>query len=207
MKILISESHRKFLLKESIGENFKKILENNYDLVKKVISDSSKQMNIDLKFLITWGASVGGFIGPINDFVQDNHPEISDLQLSLILTGVIATYYFENKELLSKFYEKFKEEGILKIFLNVIKKTDDLRDTFFDFIQSLNITFQKVTNILSYTFIIPLIPIIYNMANEGVFDRDKISEISVRLLSFGVLSVSGNLIKELITKMVRRFKS
>jgi len=207
MKILITEKQKKRILTESIGDSFELIIKENYELVKKVLKNASEQMNLDLKFLLTWGASVGGFIGPINDFVQGRFPEINELQLSLILTGVIATYFSDNKEILFKLYEKFKEEGILKTFMSVIKKTDELRDTFLTFVESLNLTLHKITNIISYTFIIPLIPIIYNMAMEGVFDKEKITEISVRILGFGLMSVSGILVKELISKMIKRFKN
>lgn len=205
--ILISESQKQRLLLETSGGEIDSTIKKNYQLVKKILSTSSKQLNTDLKFLITWGASIGGMVGPINDFVQGKYPELNDVQLSLLLTGVIATYYFDNKTLMDKLYKKLTEEGIFTQFLTVIKKCDELRDSFLTFIDSLGITLHKVTNMMSYTFIIPLLPLVYNMSMSGSVTEKEISEIVIRLSSFGLVAVSGVIMKELISKIVRRFRS
>jgi hypothetical protein len=205
--ILINESQKQRLLLETSGNEMDNVIKKNYQLVKKILSTSSKQLNTDLKFLITWGASIGGMVGPINDFVQGKYPELNDVQLSLLLTGVIATYYFDNKTLMDKLYKKLTEEGIFTQFLTVIKKCDELRDSFLTFIDSLGITLHKVTNMMSYTFIIPLLPLVYNMSMSGSVTEKEISEIVIRLSSFGLVAVSGVIMKELISKIVRRFRS
>ena len=205
--ILINESQKQRLLLETSGNEMDNVIKKNYRLVKKILSTSSKQLNTDLKFLITWGASIGGMVGPINDFVQGKYPELNDVQLSLLLTGVIATYYFDNKTLMDKLYKKLTEEGIFTQFLTVIKKCDELRDSFLTFIDSLGITLHKVTNMMSYTFIIPLLPLVYNMSMSGSVTEKEISEIVIRLSSFGLVAVSGVIMKELISKIVRRFRS
>lgn len=205
--ILINESQKQRLLLETSGGEMDNVIKKNYRLVKKILTTSSKQLNTDLKFLITWGASIGGMVGPINDFVQGKYPELNDVQLSLLLTGVIATYYFDNKTLMDKLYKKLTEEGIFTQFLTVIKKCDELRDSFLTFIDSLGITLHKVTNMMSYTFIIPLLPLVYNMSMSGSVTEKEISEIVIRLSSFGLVAVSGVIMKELISKIVRRFRS
>lgn len=204
--ILIDESQKTKLLLESKGTKFSKIIEKNYDLVKKVLSESSKQINMDLKFLVTWGATLGGMIGPINDFVKGNFPTINDIQLSLILTGVIATYYFENTELTQKLYKKLKEEGIFGIFMKVVKKSDELINAFLDFVESLGITLHKFTNMISYSFLIPVIPMIYDICTNEIGNDKEVSEIIYRFLSFGLVAVTGVLLKELILKIVKRFR-
>ena len=204
--ILIDESQKTKLLLESKGGQFSKIIEKNYDLVKKVLNESSKQINMDLKFLVTWGATLGGMIGPINDFVKGNYPTINDIQLSLILTGVIATYYFENSELTQKLYKKLKEEGIFGIFMKVVKKSDELIDAFLDFLEGLGITLHKVTNMISYSFLIPVIPMIYDICTNEIGNDKEISEIIYRFLSFGLVTVTGILLKELVLKIVKRFR-
>jgi hypothetical protein len=60
---------------------------------------------------------------------------------------------------------------------------------------------------MSYTFIIPIIPMLYDMATSSNLDGEQISEIAKRLVSFGVLTVSGILVKELINKIIKRFNS
>jgi hypothetical protein len=44
------------------------------------------------------------------------------------------------------------------------------------------------------------------MAQSGQFNQQDIKEISIRLAGFGLLTVTGNMIKEIITKILKRFK-
>jgi hypothetical protein len=205
--LIITESQRKMILTESIVSNFAESVKNNYEFVKKIIREASESMGMNLQFAITWGASIGGFIGPINDFLTGQFPELSEIELSLILTGVIATYYFDNSEMVKNILEKIKEEGLYQPFREALKKGKELKETFLEFVSSLNITLHKITNMMSYTFILPLIPMIYEIAKSGDYTDGDIKQISLRLASFGILTVSGIMIRELLTKLINRFKS
>ena len=207
MKIAVTEHQKKFIITESISEEFNSIIERGYNFTKEILEKSAEQIGINIQFAITWGASIGGMVGPLNDFIKNTESEMSDIEISLLLTGIIASYYVDNKEYVKKILTKIKEEGLSEVFLRVFKKSQELKNAFFDFIESLNITLHKVTNIMSYTFIIPIIPMLYDMATSSNLDGEQISEIAKRLASFGVLTVSGILVKELINKIIKRFKS
>ena len=207
MKIAVTEHQKKFIITESISEEFNSIIERGYNFTKEILEKSAEQIGINIQFAITWGASIGGMVGPLNDFIKNTESEMSDIEISLLLTGIIASYYVDNKEYVKKILTKIKEEGLSEVFLRVFKKSQELKNAFFDFIESLNITLHKVTNIMSYTFIIPIIPMLYDMATSSNLDGEQISEIAKRLSSFGVLTVSGILVKELFNKIIKRFKS
>ena len=64
----------------------------------------------------------------------------------------------------------------------------------------------KITNMLSYTFIIPLIPLIYQMATDNLSDEFDLKQLAIRIISFTGLTLSGIIFRELLSKMVRRFK-
>jgi len=206
MKIIITESQRRILLRESTGEQLGGIIKQNAERVKKIIEEAKSQIGLNLQFLLTWGAGIGGFMGPIEDFVRGKYPSLSELQLNLILIGVIATYFVENKKFLTKIYNKIKDEGIVKQFENILKKSDLLRNTFLDFVDGLGVTFHKITNMMSYTFIIPLIPLIYQMVTDGLVTSLDLKEFAIRIIGFTGLTLSGIIFKELLSKMVRRFK-
>jgi len=206
MKIIITESQRRILLRESTGEQLCGIIKQNAERVKKIIEEAKSQIGLNLQFLLTWGAGIGGFMGPIEDFVRGKYPSLSELQLNLILIGVIATYFVENKKFLTKIYNKIKDEGIVKQFENILKKSDLLRNTFLDFVDGLGVTFHKITNMMSYTFIIPLIPLIYQMVTDGLVTSLDLKEFAIRIIGFTGLTLSGIIFKELLSKMVRRFK-
>lgn len=206
MRILITESQKKIILLESTGENLGNIIKQHSEKLGNIIDDAKNQIGLNLQFLLTWGAGIGGFIGPIEDFVKGRFPDLSDMEVTLILVGVIATYFLENKKIVSTIYNKIQNEGLSKTFERVLRKSDELRNTFLNFLESLNITFHKVTNMMSYTFIIPIIPMIYQMATEGVTNNADLKELVTRIIGFTGLTISGILFKEMITKMAKRFR-
>jgi hypothetical protein len=203
--LLINESQKKLILLESINDEFGDVIKKNYDFAKKIIKISSEQISINLEFLFTWGATIGGFIGPLNDFIVGRFPELSDVELSLILTGVIAVHYVDNKRTVNRIMEHIKEKGIFDVFSSVLKKSEELKTTFLNFISSLNLTLHKVTNIMSYAFIIPLIPMIYESVSNGILTIDAGKEIALRLGSFGLITITGVTLREFIIKLINRF--
>jgi hypothetical protein len=206
MKIIITESQKRMILLENIGEDLGSIIKQNAERVKKLVSEVQNQIGMNLQFLLTWGAGIGGFMGPVEDFVRGRFPELTDLQVFLIILGVISTHLIENKELNNKILDKIKEDGILKQFKISSKKTNELKSVFSDFVQSLGVTFHRITNMLSYTFIIPIIPMIYQMVTDGLVTNSDLKSLVTRVIAFTGLTISGILFKDLITKMVRRFK-
>ena len=207
MKIIITEQQKRMILTESTGENLGNVIKQNTERIKTIVEEAQKQIGMNLQFLLTWGAGIGGFMGPVEDFVRGKYPEIDESELVLILIGVIATYFIDNKKIVTKIYTKIQEEGLSKVFDNILKKTDILRQTFVNFIDSLGLTFHKITNMLSYTFIIPLLPMIYQMVEEGSTENIDLKQLAIRIISFTGLTLSGIIFKELLTKLVRRFKS
>ena len=206
MKIIITESQKRMILLENIGEDLGSIIKQHAERVKKLISEVQNQIGMNLQFLLTWGAGIGGFMGPVEDFVRGRFPELTDLQVFLIILGVISTHLIENKELNKKILDKIKEDGILKQFKISSKKTNELKSVFSDFVESLGVTFHRITNMLSYTFIIPIIPMIYQMVTDGLVTNSDLKSLATRVIAFTGLTISGILFKDLITKMVRRFK-
>ena len=206
MRIIITESQKRMIILENIGDDLGSIIKQNAERVKKLVSEVQTQIGMNLQFLLTWGAGIGGFMGPVEDFVRGRFPELTDLQVFLIIVGVISTHLIENKELNKKILDKIKEDGILKQFKISSKKTSELKSVFSDFVQSLGVTFHRITNMLSYTFIIPIIPMIYQMATDGLVTNSDLKSLATRVIAFTGLTISGIIFKDLITKMVRRFK-
>lgn len=205
--ILITESQKRVLLRESVNKELTNVIKRNYEFTKDIISKSSKQIGENLQFLITWGASIGGFVGPLNEFIEGRFPHLTEHDISLILTGVIASYYIDNKKLVVKILNTIKSKGLMGEFTSVLRKSSQLKDTFVDFMNSLNLTLHKVTNIMSYTFIIPAIPIIYGGIVNGSLQPEDVKELALRFSSFGLLTVGGLVLKEMLGKLIRRFSN
>jgi hypothetical protein len=63
----------------------------------------------------------------------------------------------------------------------------------------------KMANMLAYTFLIPLLPQLYEMAQTG-YDQNTVNQIIKRILSYGAIIGSSAIVRELIKKIVNRFR-
>jgi hypothetical protein len=205
MKIIISESQYKKILLEERQNSLLGKLKDLKSFFKKVSEETKNQVGLDLNFLTTWGVTIAGFVKPVSDFIEGNFPEMSSTDLALISTGIILTYYHSSKEMLGKVLNKIKEKELVFEFDSALKVADKLKNTFLSFIDSLAIPTAKISNMLAYTFLIPILPELYEAAQSG--SQVDVKEIIERSVAFLVVSFGGNFAKRLMLEIVKRFKS
>lgn len=204
-QIIIKESQSKLILSEEVIDKISQTLDQTYQYGKKLIDQASEITKIDLKFLSTWGAAIGGFLAPMNDLIDGQYPEIGEENKILIIAAVILTFFFENKGLLKKITEKIKDQGLGDILMDVIYKAEVLRKTFASFLQSLSLTVGKLSNMMSYCFLIPIIPLLLNMGDG--FNYVSIDQLAKRVVAYGVVTMSGLAIRDLMRKLAKRLSS
>jgi hypothetical protein len=204
--LIINEQQKKLILTESIINEFTKSIEEGYDYTSKVLKEVNENYKLNFEFLITWGASIGGFISPISEFLQGRFPEMSDLDLSLVLTGIIAVNFIDNRKSVEKVLKLIREEGLSDIFKVGLDKSIELKEVMFKFLESLNITLFKITKMMSYAFIIPILVMLYTMVINKQINESDAKEITLRILGSGLVNVGGIMIKDLISKLITRFK-
>ena len=205
MKIIITESQHKKILLESASENVMNKLDSLRSFFIDVSKTVKKQFGIDIEFLLTWGTTIGGFVQPVSEFIKGEFPDITITNLALISTGVIITYFTSNKKLLGKIVEKIKENGMIYEFDQMLKKAGELKKVFLAFVESLALPMAKIANMLAYSFLIPIIPELYEFA-QGHSDIDVVETVK-RIVSYLGLTSLGFSVKKLITSVVERFKS
>ena len=205
MKIIISESQYKKILLEERQNSLLGKLKGLKSFFKKVSEETKNQVGLDLNFLTTWGVTIAGFVMPVSDFIGGKFPEMSSTDLSLISTGIILTYYHSNKEMLGKVLNKIKEKELVFEFDSALNVADKLKNVFLSFVESLAIPTSKISNMLAYTFLIPILPELYEAAQSG--SSVDVKEIVERSLAFLVVSFGGNFAKRLMMEIVKRFKS
>ena len=82
---------------------------------------------------------------------------------------------------------------------------DKLKNVFLSFIESLAVPTSKISNMLAYTFLIPILPELYEAAQSG--SSVDVKEMVERSLAFLSVSFGGNFAKRLMVEIVKRFKS
>ena len=206
MKVVITENQNKLLLIEGLSEKILKSYKSMGQFIEKVLNEAKEVTGLDFGFLLSWGSTLGGLMMPVSKFIEGEHPELTSTDLSLLLTGVMVTYYSSNKKSLAKILNQIKEKGLVNIFNKMLSTTSNLKDTFLSFISSLNVTMFKISNMLAYTFLIPILPQLYDMAQMG-YDTTTVNHIIKRLLSYGTIIGSSIIIREMIRKIINRFKN
>jgi hypothetical protein len=206
MKIIITESQKSIILAENIGSEINIKLKNMKTFTKTIITSTKKQTELDLSFLLTWGATLGGFMGPVAKYMEGKNPTLTDSDIALISVGIILTYYNNNKEDLKKVLDLIKERKLIGEFDDALMVADEVKIKFLSFIESLGVTMSSIGNMMAYTFLIPLLPEIYNLVQGTGNDVDP-DMIVKRILNYGLVTVSSLFVKEIITKIVERFKS
>jgi len=206
MDIILTESQYIKILKENKENEIEQTFSNSKNFAKKIINDIKNQYNIDFSFLVTWGSVIGGFVGPIAKYMDGLYPNLSESDITLISFGIILTFFSSNKEKLQKVLQIIKEKKLVTFFDRAIMKAYDLKDAFFGFLESLNVTFSKVSNMIAYAFLVPLVPLLKNLA-----DLD-LSEKQLNLIVMGITHYTGGIIAAkvittLVEEMIKRFRS
>jgi len=207
MKIIITESQKRIILTESLGDKIETVLKQSEERTKTIVDDIKEQVQVNVKFLLTWGAGIGGFVSPVADFLEGEYPNLQPMDVSLILTAIIFTYFTDNEESLKNLKNKIEEKGLTQILFRTLSKTDELYEAFFNFMKSLGKTFQSILNMLSYTFIIPILPLLYRMITSDDINVSNYTEIAERIAGFSTLTISGVLFGRLLKRLIKRFKT
>jgi hypothetical protein len=204
MKYIIKESQKQIIL-EAINDRIKEVQEDGVELTKKIIEDTKSHASINLKMMLTWGASIGGFMGPVMQWLNGQVPELTEKDSSLIAAGIASVIFFQERSFINKsIIKKIKEDGLEEPFKLGAIKANQLKTVLAGFLKSLNLSAFTVTNMLSYAFLVPVIPMIYDAVSEGVWDMRDTEMLVKSLSAFGLITISGNFLKRLMDLIVDR---
>ena len=200
MKITISEEIQRKLITESLMGDLSKALSNIAQIGKENLKDTQRMMKFDLKFLLTWSATIGGFMGPLSQYIEDQNVELTEENINLIVVGVCATLFYNNEKLVAELVSKIKEEGLLPVFESALEKGAELRSALMRFLESIGLTVGNLFAIASFTFLIPIIGILNTYATSGEITPESIQEISERIAMAGVTALSATTIRNFLKK-------
>ena len=204
--ILITEQQKRKIILESIKEDIDDNVRQNQRLFKKISRLSVEEFSNNLGFLMTWGAGIGGFVKPVNDFLDGRYPEITDRNITLILLAVVGTIFLNKKEFVGEVINQIKEKGLLSVFKQAYEKAKDLKNTFISFLETLGIAVSSLITMLSYSFIIPsLIPIV-NFIESGTTSTEDITTFITSIVGSKLVTLSGKTMSEFFKKLINKIR-
>jgi hypothetical protein len=205
MDIILSEHQYSKLLTEEKKSEVSQSVSESKKFVKDVISDIKTQYKIDFSFALTWGAAIGGFVGPIARYMEGKYPSLTHSDITLLSFACILTYFSSNKDKLSKVLDLIKEKKLVTYFQQMLMKSEDLKESFFGFLSSLNITFSKVGNMLAYTFLVPLVPMLKHVADMDL-PKDQLDLLIKSIIGYAAVLTSSVVVRDVVEKIIKRFR-
>jgi hypothetical protein len=204
MDFIINESQLRKILLESDESRMSDDMKILYSYTKNLITKAKKTYGFNLQLLLTWGASVGGLVMPLDAFIRTGRFDLNENQQTLILIGIACTYFYDNVEVLKSIIGQIKEEGIEDAFKEVLVKSKNLKSSFVNFIKSLGVTGKGVFDLVAYSFLIPIITDIQDIALNNTNLDVASGLISERLIASGVVVVTSMVLNSVIKKILER---
>ena len=206
MDFLINESQLRTILQEQDESRMTEYMKTMYSFTKNLANRVSKVYTLNVKMLLTWGTAVGGLVMPLDQFIKSGEFDLSDDQRYLVLAGIAFILFFDNKKGLVKILEKIKEEGLEDVFRKTLEKGKDLKSSFKGFLSSLNVSVSSFMDTVAYSFLIPIILDIQNIAESSVDPKEAGLLIAERLVSSGIVVIGAQALSQVIRKIVEKIK-
>lgn len=203
MDILITESQQKLLITEGVGETLQKLysgtIDYSADLYKRVL----KRLGINFKILLTFSSMIGAMARPLEEFLKGEFPNLTEDEILLLIIGTVSVLYFENKELLKEVLGKIKSLNIESEFKSAVQKTKSLESSFKKFLANTVKGFSFTSDVISYTYMIPLLGYLVNTFQGQSLSPEDIEMLITRLSAIGVFHVSTEVLSDIVKKILK----
>ena len=206
MDFLINESQLRIILQEQDESKMTDYMKTMYSFTKNLANRVSKVYGLNVKMLMTWGTAVGGLVMPLDKFIRDGNFELTDDQRYLVLAGIAFITFYENKRGLVKILKKIKEEGLEDTFRLSLEKAKDLKSAFKGFLSSLKITVSTFMDTVAYSFLIPIIMDIQDIAYRTSNPKESAILIAERLIASGGALITAQVLSQVIKKIIEKIK-
>ena len=100
MDFLINESQLRIILQEQDQSKMSDYMKEMYSYTNDLVDRAKKIYGLNLKLLLTWGASVGGFVLPLSNFIKTGRFELNEAEQTLILVGIACSVFYDNTRVL-----------------------------------------------------------------------------------------------------------
>lgn len=170
MKLIVTESqYKSILLEEKINSIINKV-ENSQKNFLSHVKKIEKIFDVNLPDLKKNSLPLGGMSYLLGDFLKKDQKNIKSDDVGLIILATLLPYFSNNLETLKKLLEEIKKRNLVDIFDTCLYKFSSLKDSFENFMNSLPVPYKK--DPLYYSFLLPVIPDLYFIANKSKYHID-----------------------------------
>ena len=199
MKVILTENQFNTLLKENYKEKIGGSLMNLNKFSNKVVRDASNQLKFDFRFLVTYGAGIGAILQSVFDYLEGNFTGLSETQLAGLAVMAVGVVFFENKDLKSQ-VQNIEDMGLSSELDNVVSYTQNLKNKFSNLLKVLGLSIHRTSNIISYSFLIPLLSIIIEIVTLHGVDSSRFSMLIESLLTSALIAVEGVALRDILMR-------
>ncbi len=204
MEFLITESQLKKILTEEERSRMDGYMKQLNSFTKQIVNRVLKSYGLNLRMLLTWGTSVGGMVLPLDHYLKTGNFDLSDSQRMLVLAGIAFTLFFETKRPLVKLLKLIKDEGLTDVYESGVSKGKQLKESFLNFMSSVNVSTGSFMDTVAYSFLIPIITDIQSAAMSGGDPKETAIMIAQRLAASGVVIIGSQVLSRTLKKIIDR---
>jgi hypothetical protein len=205
MKVLISEEQYKRVILEQAQKEVKSLMDTQMDMGRKAIEDASKWIGFDYKFLLTYAMGIGGLLPTVTKWLYNQEPSLDEAQITALIISAISLVFFETKTASEEIRNKMKEKGLeseLDKTVTFLEKTKNWLSSLFDAVPEI---VMKASNILAYTFLLPLSTYITNIVPDVNTAEAMIATIEGIAMN-KVANFSGAYLKALLKDLISKVR-
>jgi hypothetical protein len=204
MEFLITEAQLRTILTEEERSRMDGYMKQLNLFTKQIVNRVLKSYGLNLRMLLTWGTSVGGMVLPLDQYLRTGDFDLTESQRMLILAGIAFTLFFETKRPLEKLLKLIKDEGLTEVYKNGVSKGKELKESFLNFMASVNVSTGSFMDTVAYSFLIPIITDIQILAMSSGNPKETAIMIAERLVASGVVIIGSQALSRTIKKIIDR---
>jgi len=204
MEFLITESQLKKILTEEERSRMDGYMKQLNSFTKQIVSRVLKSYGLNIRMLLTWGTSVGGMVLPLDQYLRSGNFDLSETQRMLVLAGIAFTLFFETKRPLVRILKLIEEQGLSEVYNIGVNKGKQLKESFLDFMNSVNVSTGSFMDTVAYSFLIPIIADIQSAAMSGGDPKETAIMIAQRLAASGVVIIGSQVLSRTLKKIIDR---
>lgn len=199
MKVILTESQYRKVLKENFDQRIGNSLSKMHAFSEKVVKDASIQLKFDFRFLVTYGAGIGAILQSVFDYLQGNFNGLDDTQIAGLTVMAVGVVFYENKDLRDP-NNIINSLGLADQLNKAISFTDKLKLKFSHLLKLLGMSIHRVSNIVSYSFLIPILSIVIEIVTKHGVESAQFQTLLESLLTSGLIAVEGVALRDILIK-------